>query len=160
MEQFLLFLIIGIISLVLNRKKEKPSEQQQRPVQRKQTAQPVHRHEEQRRDIARSPVAPVTQAEPTPSKRLEEVAEAMFTKAKPKIKSKQEEMTLQMEELKKKEEAHRLKVAQVQVVHSSNLDEKRKEGMSAFQSKDILNGIIMAEVLGAPRSKKPYRRRY
>lgn len=159
MEQFLLFLIIGIISLVLNRKKEKPPEQQQRPPQRQQPFQPVHRNEEQRRDIKRPSASPI-RMERMPSKDLEEVAEPLYTKPKPQIKSKQEEMQQQMEDLKKREESHRQKVTQVQTVHSSKLNDQVKKEVGTFQSKDILNGIIMAEVLGPPRSKKPYRRKY
>ncbi|MEK3890683.1 hypothetical protein [Bacillus sp. FSL K6-3431] len=161
MEQFLLFVIIGIISLVLKGKKAKPEQEQRSPAQRQSTIQPTHSNMEQRRDINRTPATPSSaHGADRQFQRLEEIAENLLTKAKPKIINKQEELHLEMEEMKRKEEINRTKATNVRAVHSSNGHKTEQEVSIPFQSKDILNGIIMAEVLGPPRSKKPYRRRY
>lgn len=151
MEQFLLFIIVAIVSLLFNRSKMNSQKQSdQRPNTRRDISE--SQPEEQEFDFES-----VREA-----KTLQEAAEILIFKdkpskpSKPSIDEKKVELERKLEELKRKEERQREKVSAVKQQVAS----KNKEQTVTFQlsSNDVVNGIIMSEILGAPRSRKPYRK--
>lgn len=158
MEQFLLFIIIGIISLVFNRKKTQPREEKRGPLlghpSTQQTQKSEDRHQEWSAPVER-PSFPIDDFKE--AKNFQEAAEILLTKAKPKVQAKKAEAEVQMEALKKEAEQYRTKAREIRV-EASSPSILNKEEKLPFQANDILKGIVMAEVLGPPRSKKLYRR--
>ncbi|MCJ7841840.1 hypothetical protein MUB24_13210 [Lederbergia sp. NSJ-179] len=145
MEQFILFIIIALVGLFFNRGKLKNQQQQQehpRPVQR-----PVQMNEEAHEK-------PASFEQMTQAKSLKEAADQL--KNQPDIYKQKEEMEVKLKELYRNEELHRKKAKTIQTKTNAH-----KERLPEFQVKkeNILNGMIMSEVLGPPRAKKPYQRR-
>lgn len=145
MEQFLLFIIVAIVSLIFNRSKMNSQKQtDQRPKTRRDIS-------ESQPEVQEFDFENVREA-----KTLQEAAEILVFKDKPSIEEKKVELERTYEELKRKEERQRNKVSAVKQQVAS----KDKEQTVTFQlnSNDVVNGIIMSEILGAPRSRKPYRK--
>jgi len=157
LEQFLIFILIAIASLIFNRKKIANRQDHTETQERRTTAQPAQPIHEQRRDVGRPPVQQQSfpEVDLGHARNLKEVAEIIFTKAQPPM-DKQEEARKQIEELEKRQEVYRTKAQSVRNIASNN--QQKTDFAFRFQSEDVISGIVMAEVLGPPRSKKPYRR--
>ena len=160
MEQFLLFIIIAIASLVLNRKK---NANKQQPDQRVEQGEPTVQQvpEIGRRDIGR----PEYQESQAPAsfdnaRSLREAAEILFPQPKSVPEKKDEDVQRQMEMMKKQEELYRAQAQSVRNQAAAIKDQPERKAMAfKMQERDIVRGIIMSEVLGAPRALKPYGRK-
>ncbi|MBS4176291.1 hypothetical protein [Lederbergia citrea] len=158
MEQFLLFIIIAIVSLIFNRKKV-ANHQEQRRHQGRPTAQPVQpvqMENEQRKDLNR-PIPQHDFPDLSKARNLKEAAEILVAKTQPTIIEKKAEVLTKMEDLKKEEETLRKKAVDIKTMITNTPKEHIVTELQ-FEGNDILKGIVMSEVLGPPRAKKPYRR--
>lgn len=153
MEQFLFFIIVAVISLIFKRKtganQEKREERMPPPV-----ARPIQTSREKVEETFR----PVQQAFPelTKARNLKEAADVLIAKSQPTVNEKQDELKNKLEKLKKEEENHRIKASKIKQVEQNNKHEP-SVGLQ-FQANDILKGVVMSEVLGPPRSLRPYGR--
>jgi len=153
LEQFLFLLIIAAISFIFKRKtgvNQKQQEQHMPPP----VAKPIQTYYEKVEEPARSTqqVFP----ELTKARNLQEVADILIAEAQPTVNEKQEELMKKIDELKVEEEKHRVKVNKIKQINDDVKHEQVPE--LHFQANDILKGIVMSEVLGPPRSLKPYDR--
>ncbi|HEY4552519.1 MAG TPA: hypothetical protein VIG80_04950, partial [Bacillaceae bacterium] len=66
----------------------------------------------------------------------------------------------QMEEMKRQQEAAVMKTSAIrELAPAESLSDNKKQDRLPFERQDdIIKGIIMSEVLGPPRAKRPYRR--
>ncbi|GIN70976.1 hypothetical protein J14TS2_14510 [Bacillus sp. J14TS2] len=144
MEQFIIFIIVAVVGLLFNRSKinnQKQQSEQPRPVQ----TRPMQMEE------AREESSPF--AEATEARTLKDAADQL--KTQPDLYKQQEEMAAKLNDLNREEELHRKKI---EVINTEVYDEEVQLDFDLKQ-KDIVNGIIMSEVLGPPRARKPYNRR-
>jgi len=146
---FLVILIGGIISL-LKGKSEKPEENESttnrpKPVQAKKPFE--HSHQKTR---TRSPEKVVSA--PISSKSIEELREEQMLRFTGQTDS---------EEDQRETETHRafdVKEDKVSEVKFKNRNEKafKRNFNKSLTRKGLVNSVIMAEVLGAPRARRPY----
>lgn len=156
MEQFIIFIIIAIVSLLFNRSKltnQKEQSEHPRPVQ----TRPIQLEKEEDWEDPSPPYKEVTEPktlkEVTEFKTLKEAANQL--KEQPDFHKKQEEMEAKLRELNQEEKLQRKKV---ETIGSKVFPEKEQPEFN-LQQKEIINGIIMSEVLGPPRARKPYTRK-
>lgn len=166
MEQLIILAIVALVSLLFNRKKEQPPEQR-RPAQRPSYEQrPQHQPSPaQTRTPQNVPEnTPTEQRQPSMSqpRNLREAAEILVSTLQPSeqkadefeqkandIEQRQLELKMQEEKLRQRKEHLKEKVTQIQ--------SEPKSTHALLTSNEIINGIIMAEVLGPPRAIKPYK---
>ncbi|GIN55823.1 hypothetical protein J8TS2_01420 [Lederbergia ruris] len=143
MEQFIIFIIVAVVGLLFNRSKFNNQRQQSdhpRPVQ----TPPLQMEEEEDWE------EPSPREQTTKARTLKEAADHL--KDQPNFYKHQEEMEEKLRDLNREEKLHRKKV---EAINTEGYDEEAQLEFELKQ-KDILNGIIMSEVLGPPRARKPY----
>ncbi|MBS4199714.1 hypothetical protein KHA93_08600 [Bacillus sp. FJAT-49732] len=152
METFLLFILVAAISFIFKRKSGTNQQEEREHRMPPPVARPIQTYFEQEEE----PVKPMQQVFPelTKARNLKEVADILITKTQPTVNDKQEELKKKLEELKVEEEKHRMRAKTIKQVDQHNKHEQVPEFQ--FQANDILKGIVMSEVLGPPRSLKPY----
>ncbi|MGE8206201.1 hypothetical protein ACQKP0_16875 [Heyndrickxia sp. NPDC080065] len=130
MESIIIAVIVGLIGLFVNSKKGEKTEEK-KPIQR-----PVFSPEKRE----------------TVTKKLETVI--------PKVTSKIEKHNPKkieiMEKVSKLEEVHELPPIQEKVTQTNQIEVPKK---LEVDENDLLKGIILSEVLGPSRAKRPYRGR-
>lgn len=165
-NMFLVILIIsGIIGMLSSNKEQQKKQQQQRPnrPQQSQTRQQGQPRPATRKETVRERPKEVvpTKIEPKPK-------EATVTLATPKRM--EEEQPAQMERLQERYRGAAdinitdgniddfISRQQMEVLKSLSEEQKvlKKDIRRSLKKKGLINGIIMAEVLGRPRSMKPY----
>lgn len=155
MEQIIPVIIIALISLFF--RKKGGGQPEKRHPQKRTIQFPAHHdkvddeYEQYPRPAHSFPSTQLAKA-----KSLKEAADTMLSRAQPAFEEKKAEVDKQLDELKKEEERFRAraKTIQKQAEHT----EVKKNELLQFHQEDIIKGIVMAEVLGPPRAKKPYRR--
>ncbi|MBW8348156.1 hypothetical protein K0H71_01705 [Bacillus sp. IITD106] len=157
MEQFLLFLLIAIVSFIFKRKSD-TNQQKQQEHRELRMPPPVARPIQTYQEDAEETVKPMQEVFPDLSKArsLKEAADILINRTESTVNKKQEELMKKMEELKAEEENHRAKVKVIKKIDDDIKHEQKPEFQ--FQSNDILKGIVMSEVLGPPRALRPYDR--
>ncbi|MCR2820440.1 hypothetical protein [Lederbergia panacisoli] len=153
MENLLFLLIIAAISFIFKRKTGANNEQREERM-----PPPVARPIQTYREKAEETVRPMQQAFPelTKARTLKEAADILIANAQPAIEEKQNELKNKLEKLKIEEESHRIKAGKIKQFEQKIVQEQSVD--LQFQANDILKGIVMSEVLGPPRSLRPYQR--
>jgi hypothetical protein len=131
MESLLLAIIAAVISLFFNKKSE---EKEERPRKHQRTQ-------------------PVQQAEPTPSMKKVEAPLPSGEKVRAHTSSSVQPDVYKYREIV--EEPVRKTKLKNRKTNESTLE--TKELLPAHQD-DFIRGVIMSEILGPPRAKRPYRR--
>ena len=148
---FLLVIILGAISSVLGKGNKKegsslPERQKQRPTVT-QTLKDYQRKYEETIEQSKRAMGDYGLPE-TPRETMQEAAEA-------EISSAMDEYLEKQEELRRKAEAMEQKIGRIKDTSSGVPSEPKK--MAAFSKNPVVNGLIMAEVLGPPKSKRSRR---
>lgn len=146
MEQFIIFIIVAVVGLLFNRSKLKGQDQHPEHPRPVQTA-PIQEDEDQEWE------EPAFFEEIRSSGTLKEAADHL--KGDSDFYQKQQEAKAKLLELERKEKSHRRKAETLK--REDSYDQGKP--FINLKEKDIINGIIMSEVLGPPRAKKPYKRR-
>ncbi|MCG5103086.1 hypothetical protein [Oceanobacillus alkalisoli] len=167
-NMFLVILIIsGIIGMLSSNKEQQKKQQQQRPTRPQQGQQ-------QRQSTPRRSAPPSrTEAKPRPQEVVVTAhTEPDGTVTSTTTKSIEEAQEAQMERLQRKYTAADMSITdgnvigegdffneqQLQTLKQFSEEQKvlKKDIRKSLRNKGLINGIIMAEVLGRPRSLKPY----
>lgn len=164
---FLIFILIGIISSLFGKEKMKEDSRhtgRQKPngPQRSQTAAP------QRPQQQAKPLTPVTPHKPSVSKsaRIEDASkENAAEKANQTKRILESYIQESGEGIDPHPEGHRAFQKEV-YEQEEKINQKAKEGLQRepgrklpeFSRNQLVNGIIMSEILGPPRAKKPFQR--
>ena len=148
---FLLVIILGAISSVLGKSSKKeadslPERQKQRPTVT-QTLKDYQRKYEETIEQSKRAMGDYGLPE-TPRETMQQAAEA-------EISSAMDEYLEKQEELRRKAEAMERKIDRIKHVPSGVPAKPKK--MGTFSKNPVVNGLIMAEVLGPPKSKRSRR---
>ncbi|MBS4209068.1 hypothetical protein [Bacillus sp. FJAT-50079] len=144
MEQLILLAIFGIISMAFNAMKKS---KQQQSDQRKPVAQQAKPFVEPRKELVEHDI------DLSKARNLREAAEMLFTKPAPAVK---EVKKAEREEVREQIIVSEKREATQNALPTSKPDAVKRSSLP-LQQNDIVNGIIMAEVLGPPRAVKRYR---
>ena len=148
---FLLVIILGAISSVLGKSSKKegdslPERQKQRPTVT-QTLKDYQRKYEETIEQSKRAMGDYGLPE-TPRETMQEAAEA-------EISSAMDEYLEKQEVLRRKAEAMEQKIGRIK--HMPSGVRKKKKKMEVFSKNPVVNGLIMAEVIGPPKSKRSRR---
>jgi hypothetical protein len=140
MENLIFLVIAGLISMLFNRMKRDPSEQEPRSPR-------PQRHEPEQ--------ASTWEEKSDPQEYFDKGIEVIETQGKNKFLEKQEEARKRIADLKSQEKMYNQRAQSVKTKTPKTVDEHRaKVDLRKLGSDDIVKGIVLAEILGPPRAKK------
>ncbi|WP_421379940.1 hypothetical protein ACOJQI_16675 [Bacillus salacetis] len=140
MENLIFLVIAGLISMLFNRMKRDPSEQEPR------SPRPQRTEPEQ---------APAWEEKPDPQEYFDKGIEVIETQGKNKFLEKQEEAKKRIADLKSREKMYHERAQSVKMKTASTVEERRdRVDLRKLGSDDIVKGIVLSEILGPPRAKK------
>ena len=145
---FILVIILGAISSFLGKSSKKADDSlPERPKQRPTASQTL-------KDYQRRYEETIEQSKPTlgDSGTPEAFPETVREVAEAEISSAMDNYLEEQEELRRKAEAMEQKIGRFKDASSGSSAHRKK--MGAFSENPVVNGLIMAEVLGPPRSKQ------
>ncbi|TYS19512.1 hypothetical protein FZC78_00290 [Rossellomorea vietnamensis] len=142
MENLIFLVIAGLVSMLFNRMKRDPSDQDPwspRPQRPESDTGPVW--EEAANDLENA---------------LDKGVETIQTQGKNKFLEKQEEARKRISDLKSQEQVYNQRAESVKVkTRKSSLGKKAaRVNLRNLGSDDLVKGIVLSEVLGPPRAKK------
>lgn len=176
---FFLFVIIGIVSSLFGKEK-KDKTKHKRPEFDKHTAKPVQKRKVKEikqvlEDVNPKKIKEIKQVlediNPKKIKEIKHVLEDLNPKkmkelvssAQVKAHDVENEVSATYEELLKQQERWEKEAANLEAKANSIKQANHaaiysNAGFNAFHKNELVNGIIMSEVLGPPKSKRPFNR--
>ncbi|MGM0844196.1 MAG: hypothetical protein ACQEUT_04395 [Bacillota bacterium] len=141
MENLIFLLIAGLISMLFNRMKRDPSEQEPRsPRPERPESDPGTVWEEASND---------------PQAVLDKGIEVIETKGRNKFLEKQEKARKRIADLRSQEQLYNQSTENVKAVRKSPVKKRAASvNLRNLGSDDLVKGIVLSEVLGPPRAKK------
>lgn len=142
MENLIFLVIAGLVSMLFNRMKRDPSDEEPRsprPQRPGSDAGPVW--EEAANDLETA---------------LDKGVETIQTQGKNKFLEKQEEARKRISDLKSQEQVYNQRAESVKVKTRKSSPRKKaaRVNLRNLGSDDLVKGIVLSEVLGPPRAKK------
>ncbi|MEH6941207.1 hypothetical protein [Bacillus sp. JJ722] len=164
---FFLFVIIGIISSLFGKEKKDASKQKRPefdPIP-KPTAQPVQKRKVKEikqvlEDVNPKKIKEIKHVlEDLNPKKVKEIVSSAQVKAKEienEVSDTYQELLKQQERWE--QEAAALEAKANSMKQANHVAIYSDVGLNAFHKNELVNGIIMSEVLGPPKSKQPFNR--